>query len=56
MKKAKTRKPAEPRPTEKVPMMSGTMGPRILLSREMTKNTRKMRPTRNRFLAIDMQS
>ena len=35
-------------------MISGTIGPRMLLSREMTKNTRKMRPTRNRFLAIDM--
>jgi hypothetical protein len=33
-------------------IISGTMGPRMLLSREMTKNTRKMRPTRNRFLAI----
>jgi hypothetical protein len=26
----------------------------MLLSREITKNTRRMRPTRNRFLAIDV--
>ena len=35
-------------------MMSGTMGPRMLVSREMTKKTRKMRRTRNRFRAMDV--
>src|SRR6476660_5950258 len=53
MKKAKTRNPAAPRVTEKVLMMYGTIGPRMLVSREMTKKTRKMRRARNRLRAMD---
>ena len=35
-------------------MMSGTMGPRMLVRNDITKNTRKTKPTMKRFRVTDL--
>jgi hypothetical protein len=51
-KKAKGRNPANPILRLKLSMISGIIGPRILVRKEMTKNIRKIRMTINVFLFI----
>jgi hypothetical protein len=46
MKKEKGSTAAAVRLTRKLLMMSGTMGPRMLVRNDITKNTSKTKPTR----------
>src|SRR5206468_9889156 len=49
MKKEKGRRAAAVRLTWKLLMMSGTIGPKILVKSDITKNVKKTRPTIYRF-------
>src|SRR5215468_12015155 len=56
MKKENGRRAAAVRLTPKLAMMSGTIGPRILVSSDITKKTRKTMPTMDRFLDANFLS
>src|SRR5258708_7709222 len=56
MKKAKARNPAAARLTRKMVIMAGTMGPTIMVSKEITKKVRNTKLTVQRLLTVSCLS